>query len=372
LTPAIPLPGPVPARRTCHQAASDVHVLGEELFRGALIRERKRADRSHQPFLLLLVRSIGSAPDQTTWAFAGDALTAAKREADILGWFENDKALGVLLAETGALDDDDKRSLEMRAWRELDRRCPGGVASQFSIRLHSHTPVAGGGAAPVDPLLAQLKPAPPPRSTYTAIKRTIDLVGSAALLLLLSPLLLVVAALIKATSRGPVFYRQERVGQGARCFPILKFRTMTTDADHGIHHQFVSQFIKSTAAAQDRDAPFKIKNDPRVTRLGRVLRRTSIDELPQLWNVLRGEMSLVGPRPPIPYEVDEYQPWHRRRVLEAKPGITGLWQVSGRSRTTFDEMVRLDLQYASNPSIWIDIKILLATPAAVLSGKGAC
>ena len=117
---------------------------------------------------------------------------------------------------------------------------------------------------------------------------------------------------------------------------------------------------------------FKIANDPRVTAIGRFLRRTSVDELPQLWNALRGDMSLVGPRPPLQYEVEQYQSWHRRRVLEAKPGLTGLWQVSGRSRTTFDEMVRLDLRYARSYSVWTDIKILLATPRAVISGKGAC
>jgi lipopolysaccharide/colanic/teichoic acid biosynthesis glycosyltransferase len=121
-----------------------------------------------------------------------------------------------------------------------------------------------------------------------------------------------------------------------------------------------------------RTTLFKIVDDPRVTAVGRMLRKTSFDELPQLWNVLRGDMSLVGPRPPLHYEVEQYEPWHRRRVLEVKPGITGLWQVSGRSRTTFDEMVRLDLRYAKTCSLWTDIKILLATPAAVISGKGAC
>jgi lipopolysaccharide/colanic/teichoic acid biosynthesis glycosyltransferase len=117
---------------------------------------------------------------------------------------------------------------------------------------------------------------------------------------------------------------------------------------------------------------FKLTNDPRITPIGGLLRRTSLDELPQFWNVLRGDMSLVGPRPPLDYEVQKYAPWHRRRVLEAKPGITGLWQVTGRSSTTFDEMVRLDLRYARKASIWTDIKILLATPRAVIMGRGAC
>jgi lipopolysaccharide/colanic/teichoic acid biosynthesis glycosyltransferase len=155
---------------------------------------------------------------------------------------------------------------------------------------------------------------------------------------------------------------------------MQKFRTMKVDADAALHREYVTSFINAKAQSQQSAGQplFKIANDPRVTRVGRVLRKTSLDELPQLWNVLRGEMSLVGPRPALPYELEQYKPWHCRRVLEAKPGITGLWQVVGRSRTTFDEMVRLDLRYAKTCSLWNDLKILAATPAAVFSGKGAC
>src|SRR5262245_50896372 len=154
---------------------------------------------------------------------------------------------------------------------------------------------------------------------------------------------------------------------------MLKFRTMYTGSDHALHHEFVTRFIKASEKCNEpgANARFKITHDPRITPVGRFLRKTSLDELPQFWNVVRGDMSLVGPRPPLPYEVDVYQSWHRRRVLEAQPGITGLWQVEGRSRTTFDEMVRLDLRYAKRQSLWNDIKILLATPAAVVNGKGA-
>jgi lipopolysaccharide/colanic/teichoic acid biosynthesis glycosyltransferase len=196
---------------------------------------------------------------------------------------------------------------------------------------------------------------------------------------------LVIAALIKWTSKGPVFFRQERVGQHAKPFTMLKFRTMRVDAGHELHQQYVSQFIQNghaktaeSRAAEPKPASestsqpvFMIVNDPRVTPLGHFLRRSSLDELPQFWNVLIGEMSLVGPRPPLPYEVKVYKRWHRRRLFVAKPGITGLWQVTGRSRTTFDEMVRLDIRYAKNPSVWTDVKILLATPRAVISGNGA-
>jgi lipopolysaccharide/colanic/teichoic acid biosynthesis glycosyltransferase len=158
-----------------------------------------------------------------------------------------------------------------------------------------------------------------------------------------------------------------------KSFKMLKFRTMHQNVDETLHHDYVTKFINANVAATDTATPgvFKMTNDPRITPIGHFLRKTSLDELPQLWNVLRGDMSLVGPRPPIPYELEQYQPWHCRRLLDAKPGITGLWQVTGRSRTTFNEMVRLDLRYARTCSLWTDVKILLATPAAVISGKGA-
>jgi lipopolysaccharide/colanic/teichoic acid biosynthesis glycosyltransferase len=204
-----------------------------------------------------------------------------------------------------------------------------------------------------------------------AAKRTLDVVGSLALLFATAPLFLIVSALVKLTSPGPVFFRQLRVGQGGRPFTMLKFRTMYVNADHGIHRQYVERFIESREPSGSAKSFFKIVDDARVTTLGHFLRKSSLDEVPQFWNVLRGEMSLVGPRPPLPYEVAKYERWHWRRVFEAKPGITGPWQVYGRSRMSFDEMVRLDLRYAKDHSIWTDLKILLATPLAVLSGKGA-
>jgi lipopolysaccharide/colanic/teichoic acid biosynthesis glycosyltransferase len=201
-----------------------------------------------------------------------------------------------------------------------------------------------------------------------------DLVGSAAALVLLSPVFGAVALAIKLTSKGPALFKQERLGQYGKKFTVLKFRSMRTDCDARIHEEYVSQFIAGQAngASQNGGKPvFKIQEDPRVTRLGKFLRKTSLDEFPQFWNVLVGNMSLVGPRPPLPYEYKAYDLWHRRRVLEIKPGITGLWQVEGRSRTRFDEMVRLDLKYARAWSIWLDVKILLQTPGAVLTGEGA-
>lgn len=207
------------------------------------------------------------------------------------------------------------------------------------------------------------------------VKRAIDVLGSGLLLLVLSPILAVIALLIKLTSAGPVIFEQERVGQFGRRFKCLKFRTMHANNDPKIHREYVQNFIAGKASSQGSNqiaAPvFKLTNDPRITAVGRFLRKTSLDEFPQFWNVLRGEMSLVGPRPPVPYEFDVYDCWHRRRVLEVKPGVTGLWQVSGRSRTSFDDMVRLDVRYSQNWSLWLDLRILLATPRAVFMGDGA-
>jgi lipopolysaccharide/colanic/teichoic acid biosynthesis glycosyltransferase len=170
-----------------------------------------------------------------------------------------------------------------------------------------------------------------------------------------------------------VLYRQVRVGRRGEPFEMLKFRSMFVNADPAIHQQYVSWYIKSSGQVERTgNEVFKLTADPRITPVGRFLRRTSLDELPQFWNVLKGDMSLVGPRPPLPFEVEQYQPWHRRRVLDAKPGVTGLWQVEGRSRTTFDEMVRLDLRYARTRSLWTDLRILAATPRAMITGKGAC
>jgi lipopolysaccharide/colanic/teichoic acid biosynthesis glycosyltransferase len=188
-----------------------------------------------------------------------------------------------------------------------------------------------------------------------------------------SPLLLAIAIAVKLSSRGPILFRQQRVGQYGRNFTFLKFRSMYVNNDNSVHQEFVKKLIAQDGAtpAQEGQGVYKLTNDKRITRIGGFLRRTSLDELPQLFNVLRGDMSLVGPRPPIPYELAAYQTWHRRRVLEVKPGITGLWQVTGRSRVKFDEMVRLDLRYATNWSPWLDLKILLKTPLAVIKGSGA-
>jgi len=204
------------------------------------------------------------------------------------------------------------------------------------------------------------------------VKRASDLLISAIALLVSSPLIAVIAIATKLDSRGPVFFRQERVGMDGRIFLCYKFRTMIADADDSIHREAYLKNIEGAAAANagnDEEPVFgKVKNDPRITRVGRFLRRTSLDELPQFWNVLIGDMSVVGARPPIPYEVENYEARHRRR-LDMKPGITGLWQVSGRNRLTFEEMVRIDLYYIENWSVWLDLKIMFMTLPAVFRGN---
>ncbi|MDZ4803793.1 MAG: sugar transferase [Candidatus Eisenbacteria bacterium] len=193
-------------------------------------------------------------------------------------------------------------------------------------------------------------------------KRLLDIVGSSAMLGLLLPVFPIIALAIILSSRGPVLYRSTRLGKGGRPFSFLKFRSMVVDAHENRH---------SLLHLNEVDGPvFKLANDPRVTRVGGFIRRTSIDELPQLINVLRGEMSLVGPRPPIPDEVEKYEPWQRRR-LDVTPGITCLWQISGRSKLGFNEWMRLDLQYIQHRSFKLDMKILLRTLPAVLSRDGA-
>lgn len=192
------------------------------------------------------------------------------------------------------------------------------------------------------------------------LKRLFDIAAAAAVLVAASPLMLLTAAWIKLTSPGPVFFKQERVGFMGEVFTMYKFRTMEVKTDSGIHQEYVTDLVNS-------DRPMaKIDNCHRLIPCGKIIRRLFIDELPQLINVARGQMSLVGPRPAIPYEVRAYQDWHMRRLL-AIPGMTGLWQVSGKNRLTFDEMVRLDIRYAHECSFLMDMKILVKTPLAVIS-----
>jgi len=241
---------------------------------------------------------------------------------------------------------------------------------------------------PSPPLLSLPNPASLPRTTVQTcgylftqrrrsvsrsrqvFKRVLDLVCASTLLLLGWPILLIATIAIKLTSRGPVIFRQERVGLNGRIFDCYKFRSMYMENDPKYHRQFAREWIYDTEKSKQEEGGkivHKLTSDPRITSVGRVLRMFSIDELPQVVNVLKGDMSMVGPRPPLPYEVSLYRTWHLRR-LDVMPGLTGLWQVSGRNLVSFEEMVRLDLQYIENWSVWLEIKILLKTVWVVLRG----
>ena len=198
-------------------------------------------------------------------------------------------------------------------------------------------------------------------------KRAMDIFGALLGLILLSPLMLAAAIVIKIVSPGPAFFRQQRVGYMGKIFYIWKFRTMEVGADTSVHQEYLAELINDAACNNGKSSKpmTKLDDDMQIIPFGRILRRTYFDELPQLLNVLRGEMSLVGPRPPIPYEVDKYLNWHKERI-DVVPGMTGLWQVSGKNRLTFNEMVRLDVQYWRTKSVWLDIKILLKTPLAII------
>lgn len=210
----------------------------------------------------------------------------------------------------------------------------------------------------------------PHPSVGSGTKRMMDVTIATVAIIILAPLFVLGSALIRATSRGPAFFRQERVGLGGGTFTILKFRTMVVDNDDSAHREIVRAQLVGEKTVGTSDGVYKLENDPRVTRVGSWLRRLSLDEVPQLINVLRGEMSIVGPRPALQMEVDLYPPVHMRR-LDALPGLTGLWQVSGRNRLSMLEMLDLDVRYVDEWSIWLDLKILAGTPAALLRGDGA-
>jgi lipopolysaccharide/colanic/teichoic acid biosynthesis glycosyltransferase len=207
------------------------------------------------------------------------------------------------------------------------------------------------------------------RPATSLARRTLDVSIAGTVLLVLVPVIVLAAIAVRASSPGPVLFRQRRLGRNMRPFTVLKFRTMKADADSALHREYVRSLIATEPREGAPDNLYKLVVDPRVTRVGRFLRSWSIDEVPQLWNVLRGEMSLVGPRPVIEYEVEQYPEWYLRRFA-VKPGLTGLWQVSGRNERTYEEMVRFDIEYAERRSLWMDLRILARTALVVMRRQG--
>ena len=361
------------------------NAFNEEAFRQMLTLERRRADRSRRPFVLVLIDTHavplnGNAP--TFRSHLTSTVFDATRETDLIGWYEEGLVFGVIFTE---LNFDGNNSVAEIVKAKIERALAENIDAAFKSGLvvTAHVFPESWDARRPD-RTADIKIYPELRletSTTSAqkqipinIKRVIDVVASVLLLLIFSPILAAIALAIKLTSKGPVIFEQERLGQFGKTFNCLKFRTMYLNNDAKVHQDYVRSFIagdSNNEAKVEGETVYKITNDPRVTPVGKFLRKLSLDEFPQFWNVVRGEMSLVGPRPALPYEFDDYDYWHRRRVLEMKPGVTGLWQVSGRSRVSFNDMVRLDLRYSQGWSLWLDLKILMATPFAVLMGKGA-
>jgi lipopolysaccharide/colanic/teichoic acid biosynthesis glycosyltransferase len=315
-------------------------------------------------------------------------LVTQARKIDIKGWFDP-KKVGILMPYTNAsnaLQVKNKISYGIRSSWEVAERLNldeffqaytfgDDLPKDTGSALNGDSSGGGGDDADLNALYADLLSPNFPSSFKMVAKRVLDIVGSLLGIIVASPLMLIIGIVIKFTSPGPILFRQERIGFLGRTFTFLKFRSMVVGADPTLHETYVTDLINGRYDTINRGTEenpvYKMNDDPRVTPFGLVLRKTSLDELPQLFNILKGEMSLVGPRPPIQYELEQYQLWHCSRVLEVKPGLTGLWQVSGRSQTSFDDMVRLDLRYADNWSLRTDIGIILKTFRAVLSTEGA-
>ena len=351
--------------------------LNEPQFKALLVRERKRAERTKSPMLLAIVdvavlKARGMS-NHLMHAKIKEGLASCSREIDLRGWYREEYEIGILFTDikTEAVD-----GIMEKLSTCISRVFGPNLSNAVSVR-HLVYPLDVM-KQPLEQLSDRSLLYPensadlPTTVLQRSLKRSVDVIIAVTALIALSPFFALIAALIKLSSPGPVFFKQERLGYGGKRFQLLKFRSMKPNCETDSHKQYVLSLINGTAPAPGDTGFFKMKNDPRITAIGRFLRKTSLDELPQLINVLLGDMSLVGPRPPIAYEVEAYAPWHQRRLLEAVPGITGLWQVEGRSRTSFDDMVRMDLRYSSTWSLWLDMKLLIKTPAAVFIGKGAC
>ena len=357
-------------------AFSGAELFDQKTFLKLLYLERKRVERSSKRFALMLVDAGSLFSAGAILEKIVQALAHSTRETDIKGWHQEGSVIGVLFTEIAATEGTSvAKILSTRITEVLYSTLPIEDINAIKLSFHIFPEDPGNydSGGPVNsPLYPDLAQDMKKKNGARLMKKLTDILGSLFALILFSPVLLAITVAIRMSSKGPILFRQERVGQFGKKFTFLKFRSMYFANDPTIHKEYTKRLISGAADSEKgQHTVYKLTNDPRVTPVGRFLRRTSLDELPQLFNVLRGEMSLVGPRPPIPYEFEWYSIWQTRRLLLVKPGITGLWQVEGRSRVTFDEMVRLDLRYAKSWSLWLDIKILLRTPRAMFSGDGA-
>jgi len=357
-------------RRLSAGPAGASHMLSKHHFFKQLQLEKRRTDRSKAPLSMIVFRvdSPNRHGIQNLNSLA-DFLQLSKRETDILGYLGENR-LALLLPDTNETGVQSlTHNLRSRAGDIAYSITTGTYPDQLFDSLTSAYKV------PTEAIPLFFDETSSRSTAALALKRVIDIAGAMALIVLLAPVMVATALAIALTSPGPVIFRQIRLGKRGKPFVFYKFRSMVADADDQIHRQYVASLINGmhTDVNQgDASNPlYKLRSDPRITRLGSFIRATSIDELPQLFNVLKGQMSLVGPRPPLPYEAEQYQSWHLRRVLEIRPGITGMWQVEGRSRTSFDEMVRLDLRYIQNRSLLLDLRILAKTVLIVARRDGA-
>jgi len=345
-------------------------ILHKSEFLNRLRGEKRRADRSKLPLsIALLSFDKEVVNDHQRIEGLMNLVHKNTRDTDIKGWIDHD-VIGLILPDTN--EKGVQRCVEkiLHSNGNIPYSVTTGTYPDDLFNKLLNEERSQPNLFPLD-----LDDSVKPRKFQDVLKRVMDIIGAIVGLLLFSPFMLVTAIAIKADSPGPIIFKQLRIGRKGNRFSFYKFRSMYFNGDDHLHREYVTNLIKGDLKEinqGDEEAPlYKIKSDPRVTPVGKIIRKTSIDELPQFFNVLKGEMSLVGPRPPLPYEVEKYETWHLRRILEVKPGITGLWQVDGRSTTSFDDMVRLDVRYARNWSLWLDAKILLKTVRAVIHSKGA-
>jgi lipopolysaccharide/colanic/teichoic acid biosynthesis glycosyltransferase len=353
------------------------NILSEKSFKQMIAIERRRTERTKDPFLLVLVE-IGNDQDEKENVKVLDkmllVLLSSSRETDVVGWYKDRLTVGAMFT---ALEVKDKKSILSTVLARLNSTLDEELTfDQFDqVRLSFHFFPDSRDHADSR---ADAKPEPFPdlanrssrRWPMLTVKRGIDLVGSLLALIVCAPSFLAIGLAIKLSSRGPVFSKHRRVGQHGRPFSLLRFRTTLSNHDHGVHRDgalnpIATQLERKSTHGQAPGVG-QPANGRRLTSLGSILRRSSLDDLPQVLNVFMGDMSLVGPRPVLPYKLATYQTWHRRRILGAKPGLTGLWQVTEGTFVGDDKQVSLDLRYATSWSLWLDLRILLRTPLAVL------
>ncbi|WP_243221032.1 sugar transferase [Methylobacter sp. S3L5C] len=358
----------LPNNSSQYRIASD-ELFFDSYFIDQLRLEKLRAQRSKSTLsIILLTLEKETESEAVNMKNILDIIRKKIRDTDISG-FVNNRTIGVLLPHT-----DEKGAKELCEKLVNGNKKPQFSATTSSYPDHIFESLEKIGSIRPDAFPFKLKNSKSSSWFKLLLKRGVDIIGSIIGIIIFLPVMLVTALAVKATSPGPMIFRQIRLGRQGTPFNFYKFRSMQVNLDDKIHREYIHNFIKGshTKVNQgDTEKPFyKIKSDPRITKVGRFIRKTSIDELPQFFNVLKGDMSLVGPRPPLPYEVEKYQAWHLQRILEMKPGITGLWQVEGRSKTEWDDSVRLDIRYIQNWSLLLDINILFRTIETVLKCRG--